>query len=85
MRNEAVWLVQFLVADVDDRCGVRRRAVGRLAAVGSPRPATWDSLRAEVEVRPAPTGRPDLFAPEVDLRDPVELLGEVRGELSPGS
>lgn len=85
MRNEAVWLVQFLVAMAMIAVAFGAGMWAGWQRWGRRRPATWDSVHAEVEVRPTPNGRPDLFAPEVDLRDPVGLLGEVRGELSPGS
>lgn len=81
MRYEAIWLVQFLFS------------VGVFAAVfgaglwvgyrrwGRPGPATWDSLSAEIEVRPVFSRRRDLFAPEVDLRSDRS----VAGELAPGT
>ena len=80
MRYEAVWLVQFLVAVAMIATSF---AVGLWAGWrkwGRPGPATWDSLRAEVEVRPTASGRRDLFAPEIDLRDPTgATIDQVRG------
>jgi len=85
MRYEAVWLVQFLAAVTVIAVSF---AVGLFAGYrrwGRVGPATWDSLRAEVEVRPTVAGRRDLFAPEVDLRERSGAFDEARGELSPGS
>jgi hypothetical protein len=85
MRYEAVWLVQFLAAAAVIAVSF---AVGMWAGWqrwGRRGPANWDSLRAEVEVQPVAVGRPDLFAPEVDLRARLDLRDEVRGELSPGT
>ncbi len=77
MRYEAVWLVQFLfsicvfgaVFGAGMWVGWRRW--------GRPGPATWDSLRAEVEVRPGDSRRTDLFAPEIDLRSAARSPGEL--------
>jgi hypothetical protein len=85
MRNEAIWLVQFLVsisivaAAFGAGLWMGRRRSGR------PIPATWDTLDAEVEVR-ASTGRRDLFAPEVDLRgDTISTTAAAPRELTSGS
>lgn len=84
MRNEAVWLVQFVGAVcVVGVCFGAGLLVG-WRRWGRPGPATWESLRADVEVQPAVAGRRDLFAPEVDLRDP-SAVGPTRGELGAGA
>lgn len=80
MRYEAVWLVQFLFS-----VGVFAAVFGSGLLVGyrrwgRPGRATWDSLSAEVVVRPASPRRRDLFAPEVDLRRDRG----VPAELAPG-
>jgi hypothetical protein len=85
VRYEAVWLVQFLAAAAVIAVSF---SVGLFAGYrrwGRPGPASWDSLRAEVEVRPPVAGRRDLFAPEIDLRERPRSLDGVPGELSPGS
>ena len=85
MRNEAIWLVQFLATvtvlgvtfGAGMWVGARRRSRSG--------PAGWDNLPAAVEVRAAVGGRRDLFAPEIDLRDDgADGTDAVRGELSPG-
>jgi hypothetical protein len=82
MRYEAVWLVQFLFAVAMIATSF---AVGLWAGWrkwGRPGPATWDSLRAEVEVRPTASGRRDLFAPEIDRGTLGPTIDQVRGELT---
>lgn len=80
MRNEAIWLVQLLVS-----AALLGGVFGAGVWVGwhrwGRRPSTWESIGVDVEVRQAASGRPDLFAPEVDLR----ASAPVRGELTRGS
>ncbi len=80
MRNEAIWLVQLLVS-----MSIVAAAFGVGVWTGRrPAPATWESLDAEVEVRAA-TGRRDLFAPEVDLRELAAPTDAAPRELTRGS
>lgn len=81
MRNEAIWLVQLLVTVSVIAAAFAAGLWTGWRRWGRARPASWDSLRADVEVRPAISGRPDLFAPEIDLRDERSA----RGELTRGS
>lgn len=85
MRNEAIWLVQFLVSIsiVAAAFGIGLWTGWR--RWGRPGPATWDTLDADVEVR-ATSGRRDLFAPEVDLRDGTSaVVAGAPRELTRGS
>jgi hypothetical protein len=87
MRQEAIWLVQFLFV------------VGALAAVfgsgvyvgwrrrGQAGGTSWDGVPSGIDVR-VTTGRSDLFAPEVDVRrgaeHPHTRTVDIRGELTAG-